>query len=131
MFARLGSFIAFAVLGTVMLPASAAIQWKFADSSGAIAPVSSPASVANCGLANSTTFGNCETWHATPSTGPDVDVRAYSNTATSPTANSIDTAYLGMYSGGLRVSNKLEGINVSSPNHAMDNYQQTDSVLLS
>ena len=123
------------------MPASAAVSWQFATGSNLIVPSSF------CGGAQSFTYGNCDTWHATPSAGnPDVDVRAYANTGTGST---IATAYLDVFSGGLGVTNTVENTGpsqtgtsglypanqfhptVAAPNHAIDNSGNTDSVLLS
>jgi len=80
------------------------------------------------GTNSSGTYGNDRGF--TTSGGPNLTADAWSNTGTS---GAIQDAYLGQYSGGLGVSNRTEGINVGSPNHAIDNSSssQIDSVLFS
>src|SRR5262245_3762051 len=142
MLTRTKGCLAVAVMGGFFaMPASGAVSWQFATGSNPIVPSSF------CGGAPTFTYGNCDTWHATPSSGnPDVDVRAYANTGTGST---IATAYLDVFGGGLGVTNTVENTGpsqtgtsglypanqahptVAAPNHAIDNSGNTDSVLLS
>lgn len=101
-------------------PASATITWQFSGSNCAHAPAGS-------GI----TPGNIRTCNG--STGPTVQASAWANTVGS-TNTSIESAYLGLYSGGLGVTNRdgatgaddYEGV---SPEHAVDNEDRYDSVL--
>lgn len=71
---------------------------------------------------NSSTYGNTRAYTAD---GIQMQATAWANTGSGGT---IQNAYLGSDIG---VRNRTEGLNVSSPNHSMDNASQYDSILLS
>ncbi len=85
-------------------------------------------------------FGNTRTYAGTGTPTPApinkvtasawADTTSGASTTSATTANStLNSAYLGYYSGnGLGVSNRYEGIGVTSPNHAMDNDANYDSI---
>ncbi|GAO37223.1 hypothetical protein SCT_2641 [Sulfuricella sp. T08] len=91
------------------------------------------------------TYGNTRTYAGTgtPSSAPANNVVASawadttsgtSTTSATTTNSTLNSAYLGYYAGnGLGVSNQYEGkvvgpLNVSAPNHAMDNASNYDSI---
>jgi len=95
-------------------------------------------------------WGNTRSYSATESvTGANISVtaKAYSNTAGAPTNNAsaaLQTAYLASYSGGLGIYNRdysastdgnatadIDTSENGTPEHAVDNNQRYDSVLLS
>jgi len=110
-------FFALAVLSgfTLSSPASAEIKWQTNSSAG-------------CSGAS---YGNSCNFSAA---GVTATATAWANTVNS-TNTQIDTAYLGVYSGGLGVQNRDasygdpgEGV---QPEHAMDNNERFDSILFS
>lgn len=118
--------------------ANAAIQWTFDNSAPSPIPCASTGS--NVGNSISCTPGT--TINNLPATYNSADpnnvtAKAYSNTGT---GGALAAAYVGVYSGGLGVSNAAEiaanggSVNVASPDHAMDNGgtdAKYDSLLLS
>jgi len=80
------------------------------------------------GTNSSGTYGNVRGF--TAAGGPALSATAWSNTYNS-TNTAIENAYLSQYSGGLGVCNRDEGVCPDSPNHAVDNSGNTDSVLFS
>ena len=93
-------------LAAVSLTSHAAVDWVFSGC------------VSGCGSAYN---GNVREYS---SAGDSVFVSAWSNTGSSST---LQTQKLLEYSGGLGVQNRGEG--TGSPNHAIDNYGDIDSVL--
>ncbi|MCC6474974.1 MAG: PEP-CTERM sorting domain-containing protein [Burkholderiales bacterium] len=86
----------------------------------------------SCSVSSGTCWGNTRTYNATTGGNPTLTASAWSSTVGSANTT-IQDAYLGVYSGGLGVTNRdytngdtNEG---SSPEHAMDNEQRFDSIL--
>lgn len=100
-----------ALVGSVLsLPAQAAFSWNFSG---------------NDSLSGS--FGNTKTFagSGTPAPAPSVTASAWGNTGTGST---LQTAYLGAYTGGLGVTNRNEGTGGNNT-HSLDNGSSIDSVL--
>ena len=146
MLARTKACLAFAVLGSWALPASAAYTWNFATGSAFIQPASF------CGSPQSFTYGNCFTYNSTPGGGGSVNVNAWASTGPTGTnatsTGTLQNAYVDAYSGGLGVTDRQEGSNsqtgtstlypsnqshptAGAPQHSIDNSGATDSLLLS
>lgn len=111
---RTSSIAAIAAAASALLAAPAFAQtWTYATFS----------EVAN---ANAGTFGN--SWSTTQS-GVKLTVSAYSTTGASGAIQTANIANYGVGS-GFGVRNQIEGLAVSSPQHAMDNYTHTDFLAL-
>jgi len=139
------------LLGMVLLfglgagsPALAEIKWSL---TGATQTATTLTSGTDCGSSCATLQGNTRTFSGGAS-NPTVTTRAYSNTGNNtnttqppdPTVGTLETAYLGLYTGGLGTKNRDgQGVNGNSgdgsewvtPEHAVDNQQRFDSVLFS
>ncbi|HSD39226.1 MAG TPA: exosortase-dependent surface protein XDP1 [Rhodocyclaceae bacterium] len=127
--------LAFVILAVASVAGSqsafASATYSFSTSAGS----------ATCGSFTTSCYGNTRTYSATETvtnTTITVTAKAYSNTAGTPANNAsaaLQTAYLGQYSGGgLAAINRDysagDGSENTEPEHAIDNNQRYDSVLL-
>jgi hypothetical protein len=109
-------------------PAGAATEWALTSGS-------------QCSTSGSS-FGNSRTCNTSGGGSPTVTATAWSNTKNSSNTF-LENAFLGVYGGGLGVTNRDYGpnstddqnegtpTNTISPEHAVDNNQRRDSVLFS
>lgn len=118
-------WLAAAILLTSSLPAAAAYSWSFQSGSG-------------CSVPNQTTTSCTVT-----SGGQSVTATMYANTngsGANPDLYTLETGYMGVYSGGIGEHNKdgcssgsscdAGDVYSAAPEHAMDNDQRYDSVLM-
>lgn len=118
--------VLFAVLFGASLPAAAAYSWAFDSGAG------------KCSVPNTTTTSCTVT-----STGPTVTATMYSNTngsGSNADLYTLETGYMGVYSGGIGEHNRdgcssgstcdVGDLYSAAPEHAIDNNQRYDSVLL-
>ena len=143
---RMRALVGMVLLGGLGLgsPALAEIKWSM---TGAYQTATTVTSSTDCGSSCASVQGNTRTFSGGAS-NPTVTAQAWSNTGNNtnttqppvPSVGTLETAYLGLYGGGLGAKNRDgntaipntgDGSEWATPEHAVDNQQRFDSVLFS